>query len=52
MMNGKKIGIKDVISDRAPTSFNLTSFANDGSGEKQMMSIKFTKQESAAAGKK
>lgn len=52
MFMGKKIGIKDVISDRAPTSFNLTSFMNDGSGEKQVMSIKFTKQESSAAGKK
>jgi hypothetical protein len=48
VMMGKKISTKDVWSDRSPTSYTLTSFMNDGSGEKQMMTIKFTKQESAA----
>jgi len=52
MMMGKKISFKDVISDRTPTSYTLTSFMNDGSGEKKSMSIKFTKQETAAAPKK
>jgi hypothetical protein len=47
-MEGKKISIKDVISDRTPTSYTLTSYMNDGSGEKNMMTIKFTKQEAAA----
>ena len=47
-MMGKKVSIKDVISDRTATSYTLTSFMNDGSGEKKMMTIKFTKQESAA----
>ena len=48
MMMGKKISIKDVISDKTPTSFMLTSSMNDGSGEKKVMTIKFTKQEPAA----
>jgi Protein of unknown function (DUF1579) len=47
-MMGKKISLRDVWSDRSPTSYTLTSYMNDGSGEKQTMSIKFTKQESAA----
>jgi hypothetical protein len=47
-MQGKKIATKDVMSDRTPTSYTLTSYMNDGSGEKQMMTIKFTKQEPAA----
>jgi hypothetical protein len=51
MMMGKKVSIKDVISDRTPTSYTLTSFMNDGSGEKKVMTIKFTKQEAAAAKK-
>src|SRR5262249_24864239 len=48
-MMGKKITTKDVISDRTPTSYTLTSFYNDGSGEKKAMTIKFTKQEAPAA---
>ena len=44
-MMGKKIAMKDVISDRTPTSYTLTSYYNDGSGEKKAMAIKFTKQE-------
>jgi hypothetical protein len=48
MMMGKKVSFRDVISDKTPTSFTLTSYMNDGSGEKKSMTIKFTKQESAA----
>ena len=51
MMMGKKVAIKDVISDRTPTSYTLTSYMNDGSGEKKMGTIKFTKAEPAAAKK-
>ena len=51
MMMGKKIAVKDVISDRTPTSYTLTSYMNDGSGEKKVMTVKYTKQESTA-GKK
>jgi len=51
MVMGKKTAIKDVMSDRTPTSYTLTSYMNDGSGEKQVMSIRFTKQESPAAKK-
>ncbi len=51
MMMGKKISVKDVIADRTPSSYSLTSFMNDGSGEKKMMTIKFTKQEAPAAKK-
>jgi hypothetical protein len=47
-MMGKKIATKDVISDRTPTSYTLTSYMNDGSGEKKMMTIKATKQEAPA----
>lgn len=47
-MMGKKIGVKDVISDRTPTSYTLTSYMNDGSGEKKVMTIKYTKQEAGA----
>ena len=50
MMMGKKLALKDVISDRTPTSYTLTSYMNDGSGEKKTMTIKATKQE--APGKK
>ncbi len=49
-MMGKKYPVKDVISDATPTSYTLTSYMNDGSGEKKMMTIKATKQ--AAPGKK
>jgi len=45
---GKKMSVKDVISDRTPTSYTLTSYMNDGSGEKLTMTIKFTKQEAPA----
>ena len=48
MMGGKKVTVKDVISDRNPTSYTLTSYMNDGSGEKKSMTIKFTKQEAPA----
>jgi hypothetical protein len=48
MMMGKKTSIKDVVSDKTPTSFMLTSYMNDGSGEKKVMTAKFTKQESPA----
>ena len=47
-MMGKKMALRDVMSDRSPASYTLTSYMNDGSGEKQMMTIKFTKQEPAA----
>jgi Protein of unknown function (DUF1579) len=51
MMMGKKYAIKDVISDRTPTSYTLTSYMNDGSGEKLSMTAKATKQEAPAAKK-
>ena len=47
-MGGKKIATKTVISDRTPTSYTLTGYANDGSGEKKTMTIKFTKKEPEA----
>ena len=46
-MEGKKMAIKDVMSDFTPTSYTLMSFMNDGTGEKQVMTIKATKQEAA-----
>jgi hypothetical protein len=51
MMMGKKVSVKDVIADRTPTSYTLTSFMNDGSGEKKTMTIKFTKKEAPPATK-
>jgi hypothetical protein len=51
MMNGKKISIRDVISDRTPTSYTLTSYMNDGSGEKKSMTMRATKQEAVPAKK-
>jgi hypothetical protein len=45
MMAGKKISMRDVWSDFTPTSHVLTSYMNDGSGEKKAMTIKFIKQE-------
>jgi hypothetical protein len=51
MMQGKKIRFKDVVSQPSPTSYTVTSYMNDGSGEKKAMTFKFTKQE-PAAGKK
>ena len=47
MMGGKKMSMRDVVSDRTPTSYTLTEFTNDGSGEKKSMTIKFTKQEAS-----
>jgi len=47
-MMGKKMTIKDVMSDRTAASYTLTSYMNDGSGEKKVMTIKLTKQESPA----
>ncbi len=47
-MMGKKVQVRDVISDRTPNSYTMTSYMNDGSGEKKMMTIKFTRQEAAA----
>jgi hypothetical protein len=44
MLAGKKVSIKDVISDRTANTYVLTSYMNDGSGEKRTMTIKFTKQ--------
>jgi len=51
-MNGKKITTKDVISDRTPTSYTFTSYIDDGSGEKKMMTMKLTKQETPAGAPK
>ena len=48
MMGGKKMSMRDLISERTPTSYTLTEFMNDGSGEKKSMTIKFTKQEASA----
>ena len=47
-MMGKKMAFKDVVSDRTPTSYVLTSYINDGSGEKKTMTIRLTRQEPAA----
>ena len=47
-MGGKKIKTKDVISDRTPTSYTLTSYMDDGSGEKKTMTVKATKEEAKA----
>jgi len=46
VLMGKKVEVKDVISDRTPTSFTFTLYANDGSGEKKADTMKFTRQES------
>ena len=50
-MGGKTIKVKDVISDRTPTSYTLMSYMDDGSGEKKIMTIKATKEEKAPATK-
>lgn len=47
-MMGNKMALKDVIAERTPTSYTLTSYMNDGSGEKKVITIKFTKKEAAA----
>jgi hypothetical protein len=52
MVNGKKVALRDVWSDFTPTSHTLTSYANDGTGEKKVMTVKFTKAEPAAPAKK
>lgn len=46
-MMGKKYKIKDVLSDRTPTSFTMTSYMDDGTGEKKVMTIKLKKEEAA-----
>jgi hypothetical protein len=43
-MGGKTYKTRDVLSDRTPTSYTLTSYTDDGSGEKKMMTIKATKE--------
>jgi hypothetical protein len=48
MMAGKKVKVRDVWSDFTPTSHTLTSYSDDGSGEKKVMTVKFTKQEPPA----
>jgi hypothetical protein len=45
LMDGKKIATRDVWSDFTPTSHTITSYYNDGSGEKKSMTIQFTRQE-------
>ena len=47
-MGGKSFKTRDVISDRTPTSYTLTSYMDDGSGEKKTMTIKATKEEKPA----
>ena len=49
MMGGKKISVRDVWTDFTPTSHTLMSYMNDGAGEKLVMTVKFTKQETAPA---
>ena len=44
-MAGKTYKNRDVFSDRTPTSFTLTTYMDDGSGEKKVMSLKATKEE-------
>lgn len=44
-MEGKTYKMRDVISDRTPTSYTLTSYMDDGSGEKKTMTIKAIKEE-------
>jgi len=51
-MGGKTVKVRDVWSDFTPTSHTLTSYNDDGSGEKKIMTVKFTKQEAAAPAKK
>ena len=47
-MGGKTFKSKDVFSDRTPTSYTLTSYMDDGSGEKKTMTIKAVKEEKPA----
>jgi hypothetical protein len=44
VLMGKKVEIKDVISNRTPTSFTFTIYVNDGSGEKKADTMKFTRE--------
>jgi hypothetical protein len=48
VLMGKKVEIKDVISNRTPTSYTFTTYVNDGSGEKKADTMKFTRQASPA----
>jgi hypothetical protein len=48
VLMGKKVEVKEVISDRTTTSFTFTVYVNDGSGEKKADTMKFTRQESQA----
>ena len=44
-MQGKKFKMKDVMSDRTATSYTITSYMDDGTGEKKVMTIKLKKEE-------
>ena len=44
-MAGKTMKVRDVFSDRTPTSYTITSYMDDGSGEKKTMTTKLTKEE-------
>jgi len=44
-MGGKTYKTKDVMSDWTPTAYTLTSYMDDGTGEKKTMTIKATKEE-------
>lgn len=44
-MGGKTYKVRDVFSDRTPASFTLTSYGDDGSGEKKIMTVKAVKEE-------
>ena len=48
VLMGKKVEVRDVISNRTPTSFTFTIYVNDGSGEKKGDTMKFTRQASSA----
>lgn len=47
-MGGKTYKTRDVISDRTPTSYTMTSYMDDSTGEKKMMTVKATKEEAAS----
>ncbi|MBI3281284.1 MAG: DUF1579 family protein [Acidobacteria bacterium] len=42
-IGGKKIRYKDVVSDRTPASFTVTSYMIDGTSEKRMVTLKHTR---------
>lgn len=48
-MGGKTFKTRDVISDRTATSYTLTAYADDGSGEHKVMTSKATREEKPAA---